>query len=59
MGGIRIYNKKVSPIAKDATKIASLLSSFKFERGEFIMKSEMDILYEAQKVLSNIINRNK
>lgn len=59
MGGIRIHNKKVSPIAKDATKIASLLSSFKFERGEYIMKSEMDILYEAQKVLSNIINRNK
>ena len=59
MGGIRIYNKKVSPIAKDATKIASLLASFKFERGVDIMKSEMDILYEAQKVLSNIINRNK
>ena len=59
MEGIRIHNKKVSPIAKDATKIASLLSSFKFERGEYIMKSEMDILYEAQKVLSNIINRNK
>ena len=47
MGGIRIHNKKVSPIAKDATKIASLLASFKFERGEDIMKSEMDILYEA------------
>ena len=59
MAGIRIHNKKVSPIAKDATKIASLLASFKFERGVDIMKSEMDILYEAQKVLSNIINRNK
>ena len=59
MGGIRIHNKKVSPVAKDATKIASLLASFKFERGKDIMKSEMDILYEAQKVLSNIINRNK
>lgn len=59
MGGIRIHNKKVSPVAKDATKIASLLASFKFERGEDIMKSEMDILYEARKVLSNIINRNK
>lgn len=59
MGGIRIHNKKVSPVAKDATKIASLLASFKFERGVDIMKSEMDILYEAQKVLSNIINRNK
>ena len=57
--GVRYYNKKVSPIAKDATKIASLLASFKFERGEDIMKSEMDILYEAQKVLNNIINRNK
>ena len=30
MGGIRIHNKKVSPIAKDATKIASLIASFKF-----------------------------
>ena len=59
MGGIRIHNKKVSPTAKEATKIASLLASFKFERGEDIMKSEMDILYEAQKVLSNIINRSK
>lgn len=59
MGGIRIHNKKVSPVAKDATKIASLLASFKFERGTEIMESEMDILYEAQKVLSNIINRNK
>lgn len=59
MAGIRIHNKKVSPIAKDATKIASLLASFKFERGVDIMKSEMDILSEAQKVLSNIINRNK
>ena len=59
MAGIRISNKKVSPIAKDATKIASLLASFKFERGDGIMKSVMDILYEAQKVLSNIINRNK
>lgn len=59
MAGIRIHNKKVSPTAKDATKIASLLASFKFERGGDIMKSEMDILYEAQKVLSNIINRNK
>jgi hypothetical protein len=59
MGGIRIYNKKVSPIAKDATKIASLIASFKFERGVDIMKSEMDILSEAQKVLNNIINRNK
>ena len=59
MGGIRISNKKVSPIAKDATKIASLLASFKFERGDGITKSEMDILYEAQKVLNNIINRNK
>lgn len=59
MGGIRIHNKKVSPIAKDATKIASLIASFKFERGDGIMKSEMDILYEAQRVLSNIINRNK
>lgn len=59
MGGIRISNKKVSPIAKDATKIASLLASFKFERGDEITKSEMDTLYEAQKVLNNIINRNK
>lgn len=59
MGGVRIHNKKISPVAKDATKIASLLASFKFERVEDIMKSEMDILYEAQKVLSNIINRNK
>ena len=59
MGVIRIHNKKVSPVAKDATKIASLLISFKFEREEDIMKSELDILYEAQKVLINIINRNK
>lgn len=59
MGGIRIHSKKVSPIAKDATKIASLLASFKFERGTEIMESEMKILSETQKVLSNIISRNK
>lgn len=59
MGGIRIYNKKVSPIAKDATKIASLLASFKFERETEIRESEIKILSEAQKVLNNIINRNK
>lgn len=59
MAGIRIHNKKVSPIAKDATKIASLLASFKFERGTEIMESEMKILSEAQKVLNNIISRNK
>ena len=59
MGGIRIHNKKVSPVAKDATKIASLLASFKFERETEIMESEIKVLSEAQKVLSNIINRNK
>jgi hypothetical protein len=59
MGGIRIYNKKMSPVAKDATKIASLIASFKFERGTEIMESEVKILSEAQKVLNNIINRNK
>ena len=59
MAGIRIYNKKVSPVAKDATKIASSLASFKFERGTEIMESEMKVLSEAQKVLNNIINRNK
>ena len=57
--GVRYYNKKVSPIAKDATKIASLLASFKFERETEIMESEIKILSEAQKVLNNIINRNK
>lgn len=30
--GVRYYNNKTSPIAKDATKIASLLASFKFEK---------------------------
>ena len=59
MAGIRIYNKKVSPVAKDATKIASLLASFKFEIETEIMESEIKILSEAQKVLNNIINRNK
>ena len=59
MAGIRIHNKKVSPVAKDATKIASLLASFKFERGTEIMESEIKILSEAQRVLNNIINRNK
>lgn len=59
MGGIRIHNKKVSPIAKDATKIASLIASFKFERGTEIMESEIKVLSEAQRVLNNIINRNK
>lgn len=59
MGGIRIHNKKVSPIAKDATKIASLLASFKFERETEIMESEIKVLSEAQRVLNNIINRNK
>ena len=57
--GVRYYNKKVSPIAKDATKIASLLASFKFERETEIIESEIKVLNEAQKVLSNIINRNK
>ena len=59
MAGIRIYNKKVSPVAKDATKIASLIASFKFERETEIMEFEVKILNEAQKVLNNIINRNK
>lgn len=59
MGGIRIHNKKVSPTAKDATKIASLLASFKFERETEIMESEIKVLSEAQRVLNNIINRNK
>lgn len=59
MAVIRIHNKKVSPVAKDATKIASLLVSFKFERETEIMESEIKILSKAQKVLGNIINRNK
>ena len=59
MAGIRIHSNKLSPIVKDATKIASLLASFKFERETEIMESEMKILSETQKVLNNIINRNK
>ena len=59
MAGIRIHSNKLSPIVKDATKIASLIASFKFERGTEIMESEMKILSETQKVLNNIINRNK
>lgn len=59
MAAIRIHNKKTSPIAKDATKIASLLASFKFEFEGGITQSEMDTLYGAQKALSNIISRNK
>lgn len=59
MAGIRIHNKKISPVAKDATKIASLIASFMFERGTEITSTEMEVLSKTNKTLSNIINRNK
>lgn len=57
MGGIRIHNKKISPVAKDATKIVSLIASFMFERGAEITSTEMEVLSKTNKVLSNIISR--
>lgn len=55
--GIRITGKSKSPIAKEALKIASSLSSFKFERGDCYFPEEGDKLNEAIKVLINISNR--
>ena len=55
--GIRITGKSKSPIAKEVLKIASSLSSFKFERGDCYTSAEGDKLNEAIKVLINISNR--
>lgn len=55
--GIRIISKSKLPIAKEASKIASSLTSFKFERGDCYTSAEGDKLSEAIKVLINISNR--
>lgn len=55
--GIRLSNKSKSPIAKEALKIASSLSSFKFERGDCYTSAEGEKLSGAIKVLINISNR--
>lgn len=55
--GIKIHSKSKSPVAKEAIKIASLITSFKFERGDCYTQSEGDKLSEAIKVLTNIHNR--
>lgn len=57
--GIKISTKSKSPVAKEAMKIASLITTFKFERGDYYTSSEGDKLSEALKVLSNISNRLK
>lgn len=57
--GVRVYNKKTSAIAKEATKIASLIASFMFERGGDINSSELESLSKANKALISIINKNK
>jgi hypothetical protein len=57
--GIRIISKSNSPVAKEAAKISSLISSFMFERDGDINSSEMDALSKANKALSSIINRSK
>ena len=55
--GIRFSGKSKSPIAKEALKIASSLSSFKFEGGDYYTSAEGEKLSEAIKVLVNISNR--
>lgn len=55
--GIRFSGKSKSPIAKEALKIASSLSSFKFERDDYYTTAEGEKLSEAIKVLVNISNR--
>lgn len=55
--GIRFSGKSKSPVAKEALKIASSLSSFKFERGDYYTEAEGEKLSEAIKVLVNISNR--
>jgi hypothetical protein len=55
--GIRFSGKSKSPIAKEALKIASSLSSFKFERGDYYTAAEGEKLSEAIRVLVSISNR--
>lgn len=55
--GIHIQGKSKSQAAKEAMKIASLLASFKFERGDYYTETEGNILSNAIKVLTKISNR--
>lgn len=55
--GIYIQGKSKAQAAKEAMKIASLLSSFKFERGDYYIETEGNILSDAIKVLTKIGNR--
>ena len=57
--GIRLTGKSKSPIAKEALKIASSLSSFKFERSEYYTEAEGKKLSDAIKVLVDISNKIK
>lgn len=57
--GIRISTKSKSPVAKEAMKIASLMATFKFERGDYYTSNEGDKLSEALKALNSISNRLK
>lgn len=57
--GIRIHTKSKSPVVKEATKIASLIASFKFERGDAYTSSEGEALSKALEALKLIINRHQ
>lgn len=57
--GVKITVKSKSPIVKEATKIASLIATFKFERGGMISTKEYDKLSDATRALNDIINRYK
>lgn len=55
--GITLHTKSKSPVVKEATKIASLIASFKFERGDNITSIESRKLSEGLDALKSIINR--
>ena len=57
--GIKITVKSKSPIVKEATKIASLIATFKFEREGMLSTKELDKLSDATRALNDIINRYK
>lgn len=57
--GVKITVNSKSPIVKEATKIASLIVAFKFERGEMLSTKEYDKLSDAVRALNDIINRYK
>lgn len=57
--GIKISIKSKSPVAKEAIKIASLISSFIFERGDSVTTTEINRVVEASKIFTAIANKYK